>query len=900
MKRIAVILSIVLLFNILPLYIYAEGETVSVVITTGHGFDRELFVKKFGAEIKYSYEKVLSGFMATVNEDRIEEIKTFPGVEGVFAEAYYRIPEPVEPDGEEVPPSGKFRIMSEEDAGFDGEGTAVAVIDSGCNISNAVFSLPSDTSAVKFTKSDISNILSANDLNAESAFPSLTANNVYKNAKFPFVFDYDSSDLDVYNKEVPHGNSVAGIVGGCGTSVNGGADYYGVLPQCQLIIMKVVASTGAIREGDMLAAMEDAVSLGVDAINISIGSVSGFSTSQAGEFDFAAPVAAVRQAGIFVSISAGNDGFLDRNGFISKNSSLYPSALNPDYGVVSTPAVCFESMAAASATISGTSMAGSSSWGPSPDLKLKPDISAPGVSVTVARNANGIFVTSSGTSYSAPYLCGKGVIAANYLKSKGNYSGLSLSRLTDSLLMSSADIIKTGPIPLSPRKQGSGFVNIDRALSINSILYGSDGKTKLSPGDFSGNTLTMSFYVKNISDSAVSYSPSASVITDKADGDYLTLTPEVLAADSITFTPSRIDLSPGEEKEVSLRIVLNNARVSAKSAVFQNGFYVEGFIVLSGNGTNDDVINMPYSAFHGNWLDAPVFIPSNLQYTTGFAAMFSGSTPADLFYFGNDLIKSSKAPTAAPSERVSFSPDGNGLLDKATLYLGTYRNIRTVHVVITDKNGNTVKTLSLKDYAKTSIIYSLNNGPLVWDGKNASGDLCPDGQYYYTITADLDYPNGQNASSLTLPIFLDTTPPEIGSVTLSFENGRKYLELSPTDNHLVMSAVLSDGSTRATISAAPEASASGAYRFDITDLDNESFLLEAVDYALNIAGMTVTPGRDYVAYYNAAGALTRAFVYDIADTANPPQRDFVFESGDLNAKRFIWTYNMKPVGLILP
>lgn len=54
----------------------------------------------------------------------------------------------------------------------------------------------------------------------------------------------------------------------------------GVAPDAQLFIMKVFGdSSGGAYDDDILAALDDSVKFGVDAINMSLGSTAGFSES---------------------------------------------------------------------------------------------------------------------------------------------------------------------------------------------------------------------------------------------------------------------------------------------------------------------------------------------------------------------------------------------------------------------------------------------------------------------------------------------------------------------------------------------------------------------------------------------------------------------------------------------
>lgn len=77
----------------------------------------------------------------------------------------------------------------------------------------------------------------------------------------------------------------------------------GVAPQAQLVVMKVFGdnSTGAA-EDDILAALEDCVKLGVDAVNLSLGSPAGFTSRP----DMLSTMTNLEKAGIVVA-AAGNE-----------------------------------------------------------------------------------------------------------------------------------------------------------------------------------------------------------------------------------------------------------------------------------------------------------------------------------------------------------------------------------------------------------------------------------------------------------------------------------------------------------------------------------------------------------------------------------------------------------------
>lgn len=79
------------------------------------------------------------------------------------------------------------------------------------------------------------------------------------------------SKWDAANLE--HGTHVAGISAGYAVDGEGAVSFSGVAPDAQVIPMKVFddSGTGAATT-TILAALEDAYRLGVDAVNLSLGS----------------------------------------------------------------------------------------------------------------------------------------------------------------------------------------------------------------------------------------------------------------------------------------------------------------------------------------------------------------------------------------------------------------------------------------------------------------------------------------------------------------------------------------------------------------------------------------------------------------------------------------------------
>ena len=109
----------------------------------------------------------------------------------------------------------------------------------------------------------------------------------------------------------------------------------GVAPQAQLVVMKVFGdkSTGAA-EDDILAALEDCVKLGVDAVNLSLGSYGGFTVDEDALINDV--YNKLDDAGIMVITAAGNE---TSSSYMNSYGTDAPLTGDPDNSVVAAPSV---------------------------------------------------------------------------------------------------------------------------------------------------------------------------------------------------------------------------------------------------------------------------------------------------------------------------------------------------------------------------------------------------------------------------------------------------------------------------------------------------------------------------------------------------------------------------------
>ena len=201
-----------------------------------------------------------------------------------------------------------------EELGYTGEGTVIAVIDSGVNYQHPDMVL-SDGVEPKITEADAQEIIDT------------LGYGQYYSEKVPFGYSY-CGYYEMDNSSTTHGLHVAGIAAG-----NGGEDgITGVAPDAQVLGLQVFGMSGSAFTDDILRAVEDGVKLGADIMNLSLGSTAGFYD------DVAYLQSALDQAteeGILCCVAAGNDG---------TSASLLGINTN-DFGVVDAGAVSAPSTA---------------------------------------------------------------------------------------------------------------------------------------------------------------------------------------------------------------------------------------------------------------------------------------------------------------------------------------------------------------------------------------------------------------------------------------------------------------------------------------------------------------------------------------------------------------------------
>ncbi|UCZ52974.1 S8 family serine peptidase [Bacillus shivajii] len=273
-------------------------------------------------DVIHNFTAVTNGFSAEITFGDIETIENTAGVKMVHVVNEYERPE-----AELDMSYSKGMINAQktwDNYDYTGEGLVIGIIDTGIDPWHRDMEVTEGTE-LKIDKELVE---------------SLDVPGKWFTDKVPYGYNYMDRNNEILDPFSHHGMHVGGTAAANGDEGDGGIK--GVAPDAQLLALKVFGNdpTFGSTYGDVyVKAMDDALKLGVDVLNLSLGSVAGFVSPHDPEQQ---AVKRAQESGVVVSISAGNSAHF-ANGFAKA-----PYASNPDIGVTGSPSVSYESIGVAS------------------------------------------------------------------------------------------------------------------------------------------------------------------------------------------------------------------------------------------------------------------------------------------------------------------------------------------------------------------------------------------------------------------------------------------------------------------------------------------------------------------------------------------------------------------------
>ena len=474
-------------------------------------------------------------------------------------------------------------------------------------------------------------------------------------------------------------------------------------------------------------------------------------------------------------------------------------------------------------------MADFSSWGATPELTLKPEITAPGAGIYAA--VPGGYESMDGTSMASPHAAGGMAIVQQALKARDNsMTGAQRKHMTDTLLMSTAHVIYDNDgVPYSPRKQGAGLMSINDAVNTRgylSVVGMERPKLELKDDPAMKGVYTMTFTVHNTGSDTLYYDVTPIVLTDTTES-YVNGNQQEFSTISgssrllpHTFTTNcennRVSVAPGKTADVTVTVTITDEG-RTMLAQFPNGSYVEGFVTLTqvaadGSALTDPIdLGLPFLAFYGDWTKAPIMD------STDYWETLDGSASQAQAYMNTAFSSSSENTvdtylgdnnyTTVPylADRNAISPNNDDFMDSLTgIYTGLLRNTKSLKYTITGANGQVYYSKDCEYVGKS--IYSYDYYRIVpagvdaeydgiepWYGTDSHNAKLPNNtKATVTIEATLPYGDGVGTNqkhSWSFPITIDTEEPHADNLKVTESEGRYYLSLDVSDNQYVAAVV---------------------------------------------------------------------------------------------------------------
>ena len=510
-------------------------------------------------------------------------------------------------------------------------------------------------------------------------------------------------------------------------------------------------------------------------------------------------------------------------------------------------------------------MSSFSSWGTNSTLELKPEITAPGGDI-YSSTRDDKYENKSGTSMSTPHMTGASALMKEYIKANsgkyGDVDNYSCARLIENLIMTSADVImqdEDNNIPYSPRVQGAGLVNLEKAaktpVTLIGDVYNVSGmqieKSKISLKEIKldeNGAFNLKFKARNLTDTDVTYdSIKMSLITDSADKDGFVGDMKELKFDH--NLPSSVTVAANGETEISVAVTPGKTELEQNMEVFKNGFFIDGFVFLSSTA-NDEIpeISIPFTGFYGDWssapaLDKPYFsgksvLGETYMYTVS-KRLQNGSFDAEgktqllgKNWFCSGLEEDYNDYNS--EDFVGYSPNSDGEADIPSAVVTPLRRLGKNDFSICDSDGKVIVSKTDMDSGVGEYFYANKFKPTyLYFDENVTNAL-PDGDYFFKSQTGFlrREPYDQN-ESVEFKFYLDREKPVITKYEMSED--KNTLTVAATDNRHLMGFVVSGIKNNELYykSYPIKGLAECKMDIDISGMAGNPVVVEVVDYAQN-------------------------------------------------------------------
>ena len=748
-----------------------------------------------GATVEYvrDYHHVFEGFALKAPRSALKAIKGVRGVAAAFAEGTREpimYPEFLWGDSAKITnPAGVTRA---DQAVQQGQGLVIEVIDTGLDTSHGAFSGSMDSTSLRLTQTDMTSLTASLGAGKGGAWVS---------DKIPFVYDYADGDTDVlagyehdresYTRYV-HGTRMAGLAAASGEA------YRGAAPQAQLVVAKVVSdSWNVARDSDLLAALDDAMVIRPDTVAVSFMSDRDISGDAVRLYERAYD--RLSNAGMTVVAPAGDYGRAEWR------------TLSPQMSSVGAPAAYSSVLSVAAVLRSNDQGEGglapwnSSSWGVNPDLRLKPEIAAPGGSVTSSEPGNE-YDDATGTAEASAQVAGVAALVRQRIATDPAFAAMSAAEknaVVTNLLMGTAhpivDATKADGAFYSPRRVGAGLVDAVGATTspvYPSVVGAADSsRPKAELGDGTDGW-TFQVQLTNVSDAAHTYTLGGQALSE--DVNFLLYTGHATnwtgKGIDLTFSSDSVTVPAKSSATVTVTVTPTAEFASYAAEHTPQGTFIDGAVTFTSTDGQPS-LTVPYLGFYGaeeepTIFDSPVYEKGKIgtstmtfhRLTLGQLNPFDPEESMAISTNDRDLYIISRS---TEENARTYAIPATILLRDVDKLTYTYTN-ETGEVVRSYEYGSVPKSHSYFNGRFTEVTTAeehFDSTP-IFKGYDAAGNELPDGAYTLTIegTSTDATPTTQQ---LTHVIRLDTQAPVVSNLTITGEGNERTLSFDVTDSSYI-------------------------------------------------------------------------------------------------------------------
>ena len=460
-----------------------------------------------------------------------------------------------------------------------------------------------------------------------------------------------------------------------------------------------------------------------------------------------------------------------------------------------------------------------SSWGVSPDLRLKPEIAAPGGNV-FSSIPNGAYEQTSGTSMATPQMAGISAIVLQRVQSDPLFASMSARQQADvvqNLIMGTArpltDAAQTTGALYSPRKQGAGLVDALAATtsSVYPTVVGAPEQSR-PKADLGDGTKGWHFDVTlhNLSGTAATYELSSQALSEIVDGGFFTehssdwrghgVEIAYSGAASASAEGATVTVPASGEATVGIDITPGSEFASYVADNTPNGTFLDGFVRFTSKTDGQPDLAVPYLGFYGDWGKAPIFdaLASVGGAHTRASDIVNGQTGASLGY--NPLVKAAdRTGDPNPQRYVISRSTASGAPTILEPRTGTLRSVHSLTSTYTNEAGETV--FSVTNHQNWKSVYLTSTEENTWveayhestafDANAEKFAQLPDGAYTLQIAASNDGPSSAR-QSISYNFRLDTKAPVISDLVYSGKDEGFVVTFDVTDDSPLAAVDLHD------------------------------------------------------------------------------------------------------------